>query len=67
MSPDNRHFWEPGIKKEENSTCQSDTVQLVDRRTGMYLIPRRYAFHEENDIGPKVGIVAMGSRQVPGA
>ena len=66
MSPDNKTFWEPGTKKEEDSIRENNTFELVDRKANMNVIPCRYVFRVQRDVGPKVCIFAMGRRQVPG-
>ena len=66
MSPDNKDFWEPGIKKEEDSIRANNTFELVERQPHMNVIPCRYVFRVKKDVGPKVRIVAKGFRQVPG-
>ena len=66
MSPDNKDFWEPGIKKEEDSIKANNTFELVERQPHMNVIPCRYVFRVKKDVGPKVRIVAKGFRQVPG-
>ena len=32
MSDDNKGFWEPGIKKEEDSLKANNTFELVERK-----------------------------------
>ena len=66
MSDDNKDFWEPGIKKEEDSIRENKTFELVERKPNMHVIPCRYVFRVKKDVGPKVRIVAKGFRQVPG-
>ena len=67
MSADNKTFWEPGIKKEEDSIRENNTFELVERKPNMNVIPCRYVlFRVKKDVGPKVYIVAKEFRQVPG-
>ena len=66
MSPDSKAFWEPGIKKEEDSIRENNMFELVERKSNMNVIPCRYVFRVKKDVGPNVRIVAKGFRQVPG-
>eukprot|EP00171_Calliarthron_tuberculosum_P023309 IDg23309t1 len=65
-SPDNIDFWLPGITKEEESIRKNMTFELVERQSGMHVIPCRYVFRVKADVGPKVRIVAKGFRQIEG-
>ncbi len=65
VSPENIDFWKPGIDREHDCITRNNTWTLVERKSGMHVLPSKYVF-KVKDGKPKVRLVAMGCRQIHG-
>lgn len=54
VSPPNKDFWEPRIRKEEKSIREINKIELVSRQLGMDIIFCRYVFRVKKKLVPKV-------------
>ncbi len=65
LLPENKEFWLPAVKSEENSLIENSTFTIVPRDPNISVIPCKYIFKLKNGT-PKVRIVAKGFRQKHG-
>jgi len=59
VSPGNIDFWKPGIDREHDCITRNKTWSLVERKSGMHVLPCKYVFKIKEG-APKVRLVAMG-------